>query len=177
MWGKNRIRSFLKGDAANATVEFVIVFPIVIFLFVAAFETAMLLTRQVMLERSLDNAVRYLRLTSGITVTHDQIAENICSNTSLIPNCTEMLRLDLQVINQDTYALPSYDALCADQANDEVHPANTFNPGADNELMLIRACALVDRILPISGLGLNLTRDDAGDIHLMAATVFVNEPT
>ncbi len=177
MWGRNRLGQYLRGEAANATVEFVIVFPVIIFLFVAAFETAMLLTRQVMLERSLDNAVRYLRLTSGITVTHDQIAANICANTSLIPNCSDMLQLDLQVIDQATYALPAYDSLCTDTANAQVHPANSFNPGADNELMLIRACARVDRILPLSGLGLNLTRDDAGDIHLMAATVFVNEPS
>ena len=42
--------------------------------------------------------------------------------------------------------------------------------------MLIRVCALVDRILPISGLGLELTRDDQDNIHLIAATIFVNEP-
>ena len=42
--------------------------------------------------------------------------------------------------------------------------------------MLVRACAAVDRILPISGLGLELTRDDTGAVHLMAATIFVNEP-
>jgi hypothetical protein len=57
-----------------------------------------------------------------------------------------------------------------------VTPANQFHPGADNQLMLIRTCALVDRILPISGLGLDLTRDDTGAIHITAATVFVNEP-
>jgi hypothetical protein len=53
---------------------------------------------------------------------------------------------------------------------------NTFNPGSDNQLMMVRACMIIDRMLPFSGFGLNLTRDDSGGLHMMAASVFVNEP-
>lgn len=175
MWGKRLISTFLGREAGNATVEFVIVFPIIIMIFVAAFETAMLLTRQVMLERSLDNTVRYLRLTSGVSVTYDAIRNNICENTAMIADCQNALALDLRSIDQDTYALPNYQTMCVDQ-DGTVHPLTQFNPGADDELMLIRVCALVDRILPISGLGLELTRDAQDNIHLTAATIFVNEP-
>jgi len=175
MWGYSYITRFLRSEDANATVEFVIVFPVIILIFVAAFETAMMLTRQVILERSLDSAVRHLRLTSGVSVTYDAIRDNICENSPILINCQESLSLDLSVINQETYALPDYHTLCVDRAG-TVNPANQFNPGADNELMLIRVCALVDRILPISGLGLDLTRDDTGAIHITAATIFVNEP-
>lgn len=175
MWGWTSISRFARREEANATVEFVIVFPVIILMFVAAFETAMLLTRQVMLERSLDSAVRHLRLTSGLSVTHDSIRDNICDNTAILLNCEEALTLDLRPINQTTYDLPDYHAMCIDR-DGEVTPANSFNPGVDNQLMLIRACALVDRILPLSGLGMQLTRDDTGAIHVTAATVFVNEP-
>ncbi|TBX20993.1 MULTISPECIES: TadE/TadG family type IV pilus assembly protein [Nioella] len=175
MWGLTKISRFFRKEEANATVEFVIVFPLIVMIFVAAFETAMLLTRQVMMERSLDSAVRYLRLTSDVTVTHDAIRDNICDNTPILINCQESLLLDLRVIDQDTYNLPDYHTLCVDRSG-TVTPANQFHPGADNQLMLIRTCALVDRILPISGLGLDLTRDDTGAIHITAATVFVNEP-
>ncbi|MFO7919891.1 pilus assembly protein [Rhodobacteraceae bacterium W635] len=175
MWGLSHIFRFARREDANATVEFVIVFPVIIMLFIAAFETSMLLTRQVMLERTLDQSVRHLRLTTGLSVTHDEIRENICDNTVVLNNCTETLVLDLRPIDQETYALPDYHTMCLGQ-DGEVHPANRFNPGGQNELMLIRACARVDRILPISGLGLQLTRDDAGAIHVTAATIFVNEP-
>ena len=47
MWGFSAISRFLRTEDGTATVEFVIVFPIIIIIFVAAFETAMLLTRQV----------------------------------------------------------------------------------------------------------------------------------
>ena len=175
MWGLTNISRFFRKEDANATVEFVIVFPLIVLIFVAAFETAMLLTRQVMMERALDSAVRHMRLTSGVSVTHDAIRDNICENSPILIDCQNSLLLDLRVIDQDSYNLPDYHTLCVDRSG-TVNPANEFNPGAENELMLIRTCALVDRILPISGLGLDLTRDDTGAIHITAATVFVNEP-
>jgi len=175
MKGFSFLSRFWKREDANATVEFVIVFPLVLLVFIAAFETAMLLTRQVMLEKALDGAVRYLRLTTGVSVTHDEIRTNICENTPVLPDCENSLLLDVRVIDETTYALPDYQLLCVDRTGTAT-PANAFNPGSDNQLMLIRACAAVDRILPISGLGLDLTRDDTGAIHILAANIFVNEP-
>ena len=172
MRGLSHLSRFWKREDANATVEFVIVFPIILIVFIAAFETAMLLTRQVMLEKALDGAVRYMRLTSGLSVSHDAIRTNICDNTPLIPDCGNALLLDLRVVECHRVVECQW-AVCR---SGTVTPANTFNPGAENQLMLVRACAAVDRILPISGLGLELTRDDTGAVHLMAATIFVNEP-
>ncbi len=176
MWGMSKLKRYLKCEDANATVEFVIVFPVIIIIFVAAFETSMLLTKQVLLERSLDSSVRLLRLTTGLTATHDEIRTNICANTPILEDCENTLLLDLRVIDQTTYNMPDYHILCVDRSG-QVDPANEFNPGSDDELMLIRACAAVDRILPISGLGLDLTRDDTGAIHLTAVSIFVNEPS
>jgi hypothetical protein len=34
--------------------------------------------------------------------------------------------------------------------------------------MMVRACMIIDRLLPFSGFGLNLTRDDSGGLHMMA---------
>lgn len=177
---KRFIPGFGRREEGNATVEFVIVFPIIIILFIAAFETSMLLVRQVMLERSLDSSVRYLRITAGASATHDQIRENICENTPVIPNCDSALLIDLRVIDQDTYSLPDYHSECIDRAG-VVTPSNFFAAGQgaahSEQFMLIRACVVVDRILPFSGWGLNLTRDDTGGVHLTTATIFVNEPT
>ena len=139
-------------------------------LFIAAFETSMLLTRQVMLERALDQSVRHLRLTTGLSVTHDAIRENLCENTVVLNNCDRVPGARPAPDRQDSYVLPDYHTMCLSE-DGEVHPANRFNPGGQNELMLIRACARVNRILPISGLGLQLTRDDAGAIHVTAATM------
>lgn len=170
------IARFWRDDRATATMEFVIVFPLVILFFVAVFETGLILSRQVLMERSLDDAVRTLRLVQDITLDADDIEDAICDNTRSIPDCDNVLVVDLRVIDQTAYTLPENDVLCVDRDELDIRPNNAFNQGQDNELVLIRACAIVDRILPVSGFGLNLTRDDTGGMHMVAASVFVNEP-
>jgi len=170
------IRQFARREDATATMEFVITFPIIMILFIAVFETSMIMTRQVMLERTLDQAVRILRLATDLTVDADDIRTAICDNTSILPDCETLLTIDLREVERATYAVPTNENLCIERADATATPLNTFNPGTDNELLLVRACLIVDRILPFSGFGLNLTRDDSGGLHMMASSVFVNEP-
>jgi len=170
------VATFVRDTHGASTMEFVIVFPVIMLLFVAVFETGTILTRQVLMERSLDNAVRMLRLAQNLTLQADDIEQAICDNTGAILDCEDVLTIDLQTIDRTTYAMPANDVLCVDRENLPVQPANTFEQGGDNDLVLIRACAVIDRILPLSGLGLNLTRDDTGGLHMVATSVFVNEP-
>ncbi len=172
---RRQIRDFARRDEATATMEFVITFPVIMMLFMGAFETSMIMTRQVMLERTLDLAVRELRLANGVSVTDDQIRSAICNNTGMLPDCATLLTIDLQRVDRTTYAMPSDQDLCVDRAASAT-PLNSFVIGADDDFMLIRACMIVDRIFPFSGYGLNLTRDDSGGLHMMASAVFVNEP-
>ncbi|MEL6953612.1 MAG: TadE/TadG family type IV pilus assembly protein [Pseudomonadota bacterium] len=169
-------RRFRRADKGTATLEFVIVFPIIMILLIATFETAMLLTRQVMLERALDNSVRLLRLTNDQAVSTAQIQQHVCQNTLVLPDCSDVLVVDLRVVEPPEYELPAETSLCVD-ADGVVNPANEFRMGQRDEFMLIRVCAEVQRILPLSGWGLNLTRDNNDNLHMTSASVFVNEPT
>lgn len=179
------ITRFARDERATATMEFVIMFPVVITLFIAVFENGVILTRQVLLERSLDEAVRLLRLARTITdaetgqpraLTAADISEAICDNTGAIPECDTVLVVDLRVIDTTTYALPAADVSCVDRRDLTIQPANEFRQGQNNDLVVIRVCAIVDRLLPFSGFGLNLVRDDTGGLHIVASSVFVNEP-
>ncbi|AHM04163.1 Flp pilus assembly protein TadG [Roseibacterium elongatum DSM 19469] len=172
----SRLVRFLRDETATATMEFVIIFPAIMMLFIASFETSMIMTRQVMLERTLDQAVRVLRLAKGLTVSSDDIRDTICANTSLLPDCTEYLTVDLQVIDRASYDTPDDNDLCVHRSDETASPQNQFTVGVDNDIMLVRVCMIVDRIVPFSGYGLNLTRDDSGGLHMTAASVFVNEP-
>lgn len=168
---------FLRREDATATMEFVILFPIIMILFIASFETSMIMTRQVMMERTLDQAVRILRLAQGLTISPNDIRDAICDNTAMLPNCTELLTVDLQRVDRATYAMPGDNDICATRGEETVaHPSNTFNVGVDNDIMLVRVCLIIDRLVPFSGYGLNLTRDDSGSMHMTAASIFVNEP-
>ena len=42
--------------------------------------------------------------------------------------------------------------------------------------MLIRACAIVDPMFPMTGLGLSLTKDETGGVQLVTVSAFVAEP-
>lgn len=177
------LRRFLRDEQATSTIEFVIVFPVILTLFVAVFETGLILSRQVLMERSLDDAVRVLRLArggiqnaTGQPLTANDIETAICDNTRAIPNCHSVMVVELTVVSQNTYDLPTPDIVCVNRNDVTIDPGNQFNQGQDNDLVLIRACAVVDRILPFSGFGLNLVRDDTGGLHMVAASLFVNEP-
>lgn len=171
-----RLRDFAADEGATATMEFVIVFPVAMLLFIAVAETGMILTRQVLMERSLDEAVRVMRLAQNLSLTPDAIEDEICANTSAIPDCDNVLIVDVQVLEPYAFEVPEEDPLCVDRNDMEIRPANTFQQGKDNEMVLIRICAVIDRLIPFSGFGLNLTRDDSGGMHMVATSVFINEP-
>ena len=175
---RHAIKRYWKDESATATMELGIMFPLMMIVFIAAFESAMILTRQIMLERTLDMSVRVLRLAQGVITDADTGRDSMCANTSLLPNCDELLTIDLQLIDRTTYDMPSNDEVCAGRGNNIViAPDNTFDVGDSNDFLMIRACLIVDRILPFSGFALNLTRDDSGGLHMMASTIFVNEPS
>ncbi|WP_166486166.1 TadE/TadG family type IV pilus assembly protein [Jannaschia sp. CCS1] len=172
------LRAFWRDETATATLEMVIVFPLMMIVFIAAFETALILTRQIILERSLDMSVRVLRLAQGLDTDTDAVRDTMCANTRLLPNCQELLSIDLIVIDDETYAMPTNEQICNARGEDLIiSPDNAFDDGVGGDFMLIRTCLIVDRILPFSGFGLNLTRDDSGGMHMMASTIFVNEPS
>lgn len=179
------ITRFLRDDRATASLEFVIMFPVIITLFIAAFETGIILSRQVLLERSVDEAARLLRLSRQIvdpatgarrTPNANDIKQAICDNTDAIPDCENVLVVELTVIDRNTYAMPAAGMPCVNRDDPATQPALIFDQGTGNQLVLLRSCAVIDLMLPFSGFGVNLARDDTGGLHMVAASIFVNEP-
>lgn len=171
--------SFLKRlwnkEDGTATVEFAIVFPFFISLFLSSVELGMITLRHTMLERGLDLAVRDIRLSTGTAPQHDDIKDDICEYAGLIPDCTVSLRLEMvQIDLRDSVSMPT-DVDCVD-ASKEVEPVRSFVNGRENELMILRACVKYDPIFPTSGLGKQLDTDGAGQAALVAMSAFVQEP-
>lgn len=176
---------FIKDEGTTVTLEFVILFPVIIMVFIATFETGMILSRQVLLERSVDEAARLLRLSRFIVdpatgvrriPNADDIRTAICDNTNAIANCETVLTVELTVIDRATYAMPDGDAPCVRRDDPSTMPPNQVDVGAGNQMVLIRSCAVIDRLLPFSGFGLNLVRDETGGLHMVTASIYVNEP-
>ena len=166
---------FVEKETGSASVEFVILFPIVFMFLIASFELGMLNLRHTMLERAVDLTVRDLRLGNIPSPSQENLRVAICSRAGILPDCLNNLMIELRPISKSTWALPSPNAQCVDR-DSEITPVTTVNAGAPDELMLVRACAVLDPLLPTTGLGAAINRTGTGEIFLVSSSVFVNEP-
>jgi hypothetical protein len=167
------IRHRFNGDDGVVSVEFMVVFPILFYFFIATIETGVMMTKTVLIDRALDLAVRPLRL--GTALDHDQLKAKICDNMLLMSDCNEIMRLEMRPIDTVSFEPLGNPADCVDR-EEEVQPDVSFDIGAPDELMLLRACAVIDPIFPWTGVGLFLPKDNSGGFQLISVSAFVNEP-
>lgn len=169
------LRAFRRSETGTATVEFAIIFPFYVILFMTTVELGMITFRHSMLERGLDLAVREVRLGTGTNPSHDDIKDLICSFSGVLPNCDNNLRLEMIPVDPRNYVAPQASADCVDHS-EEPHPLREFTHGGSNEMMLLRACFVFSPIFPTAGLGYALEKDGAGNAAMVAASAFVQEP-
>ncbi len=165
---------FIEDQSGNATIEFVIVFPVLMFFVMMVFETGFIATRSVLLERGLDIAARDLRLGTDPTIDHEKLKKLVCENSNILANCERDLILEVVELDINS-AYPQNQANCIDRT-EEIEPTITFNPGGRNRIMFVRACMIIDPIFPGLGISLGLQKDSSGGYQLVAYTAFMNEP-
>jgi len=174
-------RGFRKEEDGGATVEFVILFPAFIGILLSSYESGLMMVRNVMLERGVDLAVRDLRLGQPIPPTFDQLKTTICDNAMIVDDCFNKIQVELQPIDTGTWAMPNTQPLCIDVNNGSINPIDdtTFIGGGNNELMLVRVCAIMDPFFPSTVLGMQMPEhpNSAGRYALVVNSAFVNEPS
>ena len=162
-------------ESGTATIPFVIFVPFFMTLMMASLELGVLMTRWVMLERALDLTVRDLRLGHLPDITHNEFRDKVCERSALLPDCKNVLLIELRPIDTNTWEPLANGPICVDRSQ-SIQPVTTFNQGGGDQLMLIRACAKFDPIFPTTGLGKQLKKDGAGQFALIAMSAFVQEP-
>lgn len=171
---------FARDEAGSSTIEFCIFAPIFFWMFMSSFELGMLLTRQVMLDRGLDMTVRHVRLGHFDTVSpsnmHESLKATICRGAAMIPDCMNNLKLEMQPVDPRNWSMIAGTVQCIDRSDPNSRPATNFVPGASNELMVLRACALFDPLVPTLGLGNSVAEAD-GYYALVSSSAFVIEPS
>lgn len=172
---KKMLRRFRKDDSGNASVEFVIVFPVYLALMLMSIEMGFITLRHTLLQRGMDIAVRDIRLGTGTAPQHDEIKEMICENALMIRDCDTTLRLEMRAANIREFSTLGSPIDCTDAAEPS-KPVKEFTPGQQNELMLLRACLRFDPLFPDRTLGSALTKDASGQSSVYAMTAFVQEP-
>jgi hypothetical protein len=179
-----RLRDFLNDESGTASIEFILVVPILTTIFFASFESGFFMIRHVMLERSVDIVVRDIRLGNYDKLTHRQLKEEICANGLVVgtaENCRDSMRIWMQPINTATFAMVAPPESCVDRS-EPIDP--NFDPGAaefafgtDNEIMLLRICLKAEPMFATTIVGAGLIEDQTdGSYALVTTSVFVNEP-
>jgi Flp pilus assembly protein TadG len=72
------LRRLGMSEAGTASVEFVIIVPVFLAIFMSAFESGLLTLRHAMLERAVDISVRNLRLGLWANPTPELLRDSIC---------------------------------------------------------------------------------------------------
>jgi Flp pilus assembly protein TadG len=169
------VRNFNRRDDGSSTIEFVIIFPIFATIMMGGFEIGYYTVSSSMLDRGLDLAVRDVRLGKMENVTLSALKESVCDYAVFVGNCDENIHIALEPVTAEAFTSPSLYAECLDR-DAEVEPATTFSDGDENELMLVRACVLVDPFFPTTWLGATLQTSEGSGYAISSISGFVNEP-
>lgn len=171
----SRLKKFWsKEEDGTATVEFVIVFPLIMAVFMSTFELAMLTAKFTMLDRALDQTIRDVRLSSGNLMSANDVRTSVCNRAMLIKDCNAELVIEMTDIVPPNWSWPATSATCANRGS--ALPVVNFTQATANKLVLVRACALVDPWFPLTGLGMALSKDGSGLFQMTSVSAFVAEP-
>lgn len=177
---KMRIRKlfnpFRKDERGLAAVEFALFFPVYMGLFFWATELGIITIKSVMLDHALDVSMRELRLGLMEDPSPENLKQAICSRARIIGECEDQLMIELQPVSTQTWAMPQTSVTCVEN-DEDLQPVVQFNPGRQQELMLVRACINVPVLFPALMFGRQLNIDTTGKIGLTSISSFVNEPS
>lgn len=176
------LRTFLKDDSGEATIEFLFVFPILFLTFTASFESSLYMARYIMFERAVDLTVRQLRLRTMVNPTHESLKEVICKNGMMaesVSKCKESLKIYMQPISTAPWNINPGPLACVDKSqpiNTDEPPASQYALGVENEIMLMRICMKEEPMFPTTAVSVKMPVDADGNYVMAVTTTFVNEP-
>ena len=159
-------RRFFRNETGSASIEFCILFPGFMLAMLSSIEAGLMMTRNVMLERGVDIAVRELRLGQS-TPDFDTLKATICDHALIIGDCNERIQMELQPVSLATFDVPASAPKCRDITSD-IDPITdtTWIGGGNNDLMIVRVCALFDPFFSPSAWVMEMPADGNGDQHV-----------
>lgn len=172
-----KIHLFRGKEEGSATIEFVMLFPVLVFVFLMGFEGGYYMVRSVMLERAVDVAVRDVRL-GGVVPNYMDLKASICDEASIIPDCMNSLMVELDPVLPvlgSVAQVASGPIRCVDRSGSNPQDG-AYSVGQQNQAMLVRVCALSQPLFPTTGIGVGMRVDLEGNYAIVATASFVNEP-
>ena len=167
-----RVRAFAGDERASVTFEFVLWFPFFFLIFLWTIDITVILMRATLFDRALDIVVRQVRLGVG-PATYQDFKDDLCGIYSGDVDCNTNLTLELRPLAQGG-EFPG-DVECRDRAS-PIEPPLDYDPGAGNQLMLVRACMYIDPFINLAGF-LFPGADGPSTYRFRGLSAFVNEPS
>ena len=138
---KRRINTFLtrfrRDESGSATIEFVFYFSVLFMILAAAVELATINLRHAMLERAVEVSVRDIRLNTGDIPSYQEVHSRICEEAAVLVDCSLNLKLEMKQVDPQNFASLPEAPDCVN-AVEEPRPVRQFEPGQDNDLMLMQ---------------------------------------
>lgn len=175
----NKFRTFKAKQDGNASIEFVFLFPVLMFLFLTGFESGYYMVRNAMLERAVEVSVRDVRLGNGRVPNYAALKASICREVGIVEGCSNKIQVELKPIEIRPGAIAAVrtDARCVDtNSSDDPLTGTEYSVGNANNMMMVRACLLAMPLFPTTGIGAGMAVDQQGNYALVATSAFVNEP-
>ncbi len=166
---------WLRREDGSATIEFVLLFPMIMFLFFSSIEIGVFLMRSVLLDRAVDINVRALRLGTLNPATSSELRQRICDDALVFDDCASSMTIELVPISTTTWNFPEDQITCVNRDSD-IEPVVDFTFGTQNEIMLVRACIITNPFFATTPFVMDMPLDATGGYAIAAASVFVNEP-
>jgi Flp pilus assembly protein TadG len=172
-----RAKDFLAAEGGVAAVEFALVGPPFLWLFLSIFETGIMLFSEYSLQASVQTASRMIRTgqaeKNGWTV--GQFVDQICNNARVVGNCTGKINVEVKSVpgnfNSLTAALPT-DAIQIGPGNDG-SPRRNYDDGESQSATAVFVTYDWKFTVPFMGAFSNV---GSGTRRLVAYTIFRNEP-
>lgn len=169
-------KGFRDDERGTAAIEFAMSVPLLITIFMASFESGLLMVRSIMLEQSVDMTMRELRLGHYPLATANSLKAEICNRTVIFSSCNDNLMIEMTRVSTSTWSMPSTHVTCVNR-DEDIQPVTALQIGQQNDMMLVRVCIVQDALFPSTGIGLGLPKDTQGGYSLVAVSAFVTEPT
>lgn len=169
-----RFGRYLRATAGAATVEFVIIFPVLIWIVFSTFELGWMTTRQMMLDRGVSLTIRDLRLGKIANPTHDGLKDLMCQRATILRDCVANIHMELVPMSVSS-GVPQTSTQCVDRTG-EIAPVESFDSGEEGGIMYVRVCVVVDPLMPGMGIGAGLNQLSGGGFAMIASSAFKREP-
>ncbi|MCF6306270.1 MAG: pilus assembly protein [Rhodobacteraceae bacterium] len=170
-----RFGKYLRAKSGAATVEFVIIFPVLIWIVFSTFELGWMTTRQMMFDRSVNLTIRDLRLGKIANPTHEGLKNLVCQRATILRDCVANIHMELVPVPSLQDGLPQTSTQCVDRTGDIV-PVENFTAGDEADIMFVRVCVVVDPLMPGMGIGAGLNQLNGGGFAMVAFSAFKREP-